>query len=148
MNDSGVHLIPILIDDREKLPWALSVNQFSTDRKRLVTGDYTIVGYEETVAIERKSLGDFVGTVIHDWIRFRKELKRLSSYDTAAIVVEANVEDVLSHKYDSEAAPLSVMGRAHGIFLDHGVPVFFWGPRLQSLRMAEQFLWLTWKRLL
>lgn len=140
-------LIPILIDTREQRPWDFDCESFTTERATLRAGDYSIAGLEDRVCIERKSLGDFVNTVIQDWLRFRKELYRLAAFDHASIVVEANLEDVLAHKYESDAKPISVIGRAHGIYLDHGIPVFFWGPRSVCTAMVERFLLLAAKKL-
>lgn len=140
-------LIPVLIDTREQRPWEFDCEMFATERTSLRTGDYSIAGLEDRFCIERKSLGDFVGTVIQDWLRFRKELYRLAGFDHAAIVVEANIEDVFNHKYESDAQPASVIGKVNSIFLDHGIPVYFWGPRPVCTAMVERFLILAAKKL-
>jgi ERCC4-type nuclease len=137
----------VITDSREQRPWLFPSDRFVTDRRKLVTGDYSLLGYENTFCIERKSLGDFVGTLFGDWIRFRKELIRMSGFDIACIVVECNVEDIRQKKYESEVAPESVLGKAHAIYLDHGLPVYFWGPRIESELMAIQFVAITAKKL-
>lgn len=139
--------IPILIDDREKLPWAFPTDRFTESAAHLVTGDYTIADLQNVIAIERKTLGDAVNTIIGQWLRFVKELKRLACMDVAAIVIEANVIDVISHRYESDAQPASVLGRLATITLDYGVHVFWWGSRQQSIELACQFLTLAYKRL-
>lgn len=141
-------MIPILIDTREQRPWSLDPSRFATSRATLRTGDYTIAGLEDRFVVERKSLGDFVGTVIGDWIRFRKELYRLAAFDFAVIVVEADTADVFAHRYESEANPESVIGRANAIYLDHGVPVLWWGSRLGGcVHMAENLFAMAAKKL-
>lgn len=137
----------ILVDTKEKMPWTFDPQRFDMTVKNLRTGDYSIAGLEDRVAIERKTLGDFVNTVIHNWIRFRKELVRLSSFDVAAIVVEADLNAVALHQYESDASPASVLGRMNGIFLDHGVPVFMWGDRVLASQMAGALLALAWRKL-
>ena len=112
----------------------------------LPAGDYSIEGLEARVAIERKSLGDWVNTVIHDWLRFRKELIRLSSYDLALIAVEANLEQVYRHEYESQALPASVLGRANAILIEHGIPVLWWGPRHIAQDMAHRTLRMAWRK--
>lgn len=138
--------IPILIDDREKLPWGFPSDRFTESAARLTTGDYSIAGLEDVVALERKSLGDAVQTIVYQWTRFRHELNRLSSFDCAAIVIEANVIDVMEHRYESHASPTSVLGRLASITLDHNLPVFWWGSRQLAVELACQFLTLAWKR--
>lgn len=135
----------IIIDTREQTPWTFDPS-VSVIRKALPAGDYSLVGLEDCVAIERKSLGDFVNTVIHDWIRFRKELNRLSGYDLAIVVVEAEMEDIYYHRYHSEANPNSVLGKANGILIDHGIPVLFWGDPMAA-DMAYRFLAQAWRKL-
>ena len=130
-------LIPIVYDTAEQRPWTFPTEQFTAERRKIRTGDYSIVGFEDVITIERKSLGDLVSTVIHDWIRFRKELVRMSGFDHAMIVVEANVEDLMQHKYESEALPQSVMGKVQSIYFDHGIATVFWGPRT----VCEPLVW-------
>ncbi len=98
------------------------------------------------MALERKSLGDYVGTVIHDWIRFRKELIRLSGYDAAAVVVEASIAQVYRHEYESEALPASILGRTNAILLEHGIPVLWWSDRTAAADMAHRFLLMAWRK--
>lgn len=144
----------LIIDSRENLPWSFP-DGVRTERRGLPEGDYAMVGptglysidgMERRVVLERKSLGDFVSTVINQWIRFRKELNRLSGYDAAAIVVEATLGDVLAHRYESRAVPAAVTGRAHAIELDHGIAVHFWGPREEAQVVAYQWLRLAWEK--
>lgn len=136
----------ILVDAREQAPWTFG-DGFVATRATLTTGDYTVAGLEDRFAIERKSLGDFVGTVIHNWIRFRKELNRLGGMDLAAVVVEADVADAVEKRYDSDAAPEAVLGRAAEITIDHGIPVFWWGRRAVCEPRVWQFVRLAAKRL-
>lgn len=139
--------ITVIADTREQRPWSLDPTRFAVERGTLQTGDYTVRGLESQLRVERKSLGDFVGTVIGDWIRFRKELNRLSFFDVALIVVEADLSDVFAKRYESDASPESVIGRANGIFLDHGVQVAWWGSRSGCVSMVENFLTLAVKKL-
>jgi DNA excision repair protein ERCC-4 len=137
----------IIVDSREQAPWEFSPEVAATVRQALPTGDYSLAGLESTVAIERKSLADFIGSVIHDWARFRRELRRLSAMDVACIIVECNVGDILAKAYTSDVAPLSLIGRAHGILIDYAVPVLFAGPRPVARLHAERLLLLAYKKL-
>lgn len=138
--------IPILIDDRERLPWTFPGERFTESAARLRTGDYSLAGLQDVVVIERKSLGDAVNTVMHDWIRFRKELYRLAGCECAIIAIEASPVDVIAHRYDSDANPNSVLGRINGITLDHGLPVMWWSSRQVAIELAARFLALAWKK--
>lgn len=140
-------LITVLVDTREQRPWELDPTKFVMEKATLHTGDYAVKGLEDRLVLERKSIGDFVGTVIGDWLRFRRELNRLAAFDYAAIIVEADVQDVLAKRYESDANPMSVIGRAHSCYLDHGVPVFFWGEKWKCVTMVESLIRQAAKKL-
>jgi DNA excision repair protein ERCC-4 len=139
--------LEIVIDTREQKNWTFEPRQVTVTRACLPAGDYSVVGLETRLALERKSLGDYVQTVIHDWLRFRKELVRLSGYDVAVIVVEANLEQVFRHDYESEASPASVLGRTNAILIEHGIPVLWWSDRKTAAEMAHRFLLMAWRKL-
>jgi ERCC4-type nuclease len=139
--------LPIVVDTREKECWVFEPKQVVVHRKALLAGDYSLLGLEDRVAIERKSTGDLVDTLIHNWLRFKKELVRLSGFDVACIVVEADIGHVYRHEYLSEALPASVLGRVNSIFLDHAIPTFWWGDKRTAADMCHRLLLLTWRRL-
>lgn len=64
--------------------------------RHLVTGDYTIDGFEHALAVEKKSLADLFGTVGQGRERFERELDRLNRLDFAAVVVEAEWSTILT----------------------------------------------------
>jgi ERCC4-type nuclease len=136
----------IIIDTREQTAWEFSPALFRAQRAALPAGDYSLLGLEWHCAIERKNLDDLVGTVIHDWPRFRRELRRLATFEHASVVVEATIQDVLAHRYKSETNPVSVIGRCHSIELDYGIPVHFWGHREEARTCAERWFLLARKR--
>ncbi len=109
-------------------------------RKALPAGDYSLVGMEQRVAVERKSLQDFVQTVIRSRRRFQNELRRLQGYEHACVVVEGSLRDVLDGRYTGGAHPNSVLGAAVSICVDWGVPVFFCGDRQTARQFVEAYL--------
>lgn len=130
----------IVVDTREQEPFAFDSARVDTVRKALPAGDYSLAGWENQVAIERKSLEDFVSTVIRSRERFTRELDRLHGYESAAVVVEGNLADVLAHNYRSGAHPASVFGAALSIIIDHEIPVYFCSDRQIARRFVEEFL--------
>lgn len=97
----------IVVDTREQLPYTF--DGLHTDRsapggrrrivvdRRIATlqqGDYSLVGHESRVAVERKSLADLFGTLGQGRERFQRELLRLAGLDRAAIVVESSLEGI------------------------------------------------------
>lgn len=69
-----------------------------TERKTLKTGDYSIVGYENEIAVERKSLQDLYQTVAHSRGRFVRELERMAEMKVATVVIESDLGPALMQK--------------------------------------------------
>lgn len=114
----------ILIDTAEQAPWRFSPETITT-RVSLPTGDYAPHGHEHNICVERKSLSDLVHTVIHDWQRFSRQLRRMAAMDVAFIVVEAPVTTLIGAQYASDANPNSVRGKLNKILLHFGVHTLF-----------------------
>ncbi len=130
----------ILIDTKEQKPWDL-VGE--SQRVGLKTGDYSVLGLQDRLVIERKSLTDLANTVVGDWLRFCKQLRRMASMDSAVIAVESSVDELLAYNYTSDVKPMSVLGRCSAITLDYGIPVLFLGSRESAQVWAGQYLALA-----
>ena len=146
MSRSNPGLPTILTDTREQEPYSFDPRLAATERRALPAGDYSVAGLEGVVAVERKSLDDFVSTVIHSRERFRNELRKLESYRAACVVVEAGVVDVLLHRYRGEAHPNAVLGNALSVILDYRIPVFFCSNRQAACHFAQAYLLAAHKR--
>lgn len=93
----------VLVDHREQLPYSFSDLPpkaawrgrlcVPIERTHLVTGDYTIRGLEDRLALERKSLADLYGTIGQARERFEAELERLNQMTFAAVIVEATLRE-------------------------------------------------------
>jgi ERCC4-type nuclease len=136
----------IVIDSREQEPYSFDPRLAATVRRALQAGDYSVGGFEDQVAVERKTLDDFVSTLIHRRRRFREELRKLSRYRAACVVVEAELLDVLGKRYRGEARPEAVVGSTLSILLDYGVPVMFCGNRQAARHFTQGYLLAAWKR--
>jgi ERCC4-type nuclease len=130
----------IAIDTREQEKYSFDCD---TVCKKLDAGDYSVVGFEQRVAVERKSLRDFVGTVIHDFDRFARELQKLSAMEAACIVVEADLTAVLCGQHQDAlraVAPQSLLGASTYIGIQYRVPVYWCGSRPAALRFTDSYL--------
>ncbi|MFB3882439.1 MAG: ERCC4 domain-containing protein [Armatimonadota bacterium] len=136
----------MIVDTREQLPYSFS-DRVVAVRSPLAAGDYSVEGFEQVLAVERKSAGDFVCSVIRERPRFRRELEKLRAYRAACVVVEASLADILAHRYHSGAHPNAVVGAALSIIVDYGIPVFFCSDRQASCRFTEGFLLRAHRRL-
>ena len=86
----------IVIDTREQLPYMFRQFGADTETRGLRTGDYSIAGYEDYFAIERKMPGDLLGCMTRERKRFERELQRLSDMDYAAVMVECDLLDLVT----------------------------------------------------
>lgn len=103
----------IIIDSREQRPYSFP----GAVTRKLDAGDYSITGQETTFALERKSLSDLVSTVVHNRRRFCAELRKLNTYDYAAVVVEESIDIILAGYYKSEIKPSALLGIICGLML-------------------------------
>jgi ERCC4-type nuclease len=130
----------IIVDTREQEAYSFDPGQVETLRAALPAGDYSLAGYEDRVGVERKSLQDLVGTVIHARRRFASELRRLRSLEFACVVVEGSLAEVLAGRYPGGAHPASVFGAVISIIVDYGIPVFFCSDRQVACRFTQDYL--------
>lgn len=135
----------ILIDTREQRPFTFSAD-VDVERVTLPTGDYSIRGATEHVAIERKSLADLVQCVGRERERFEEELRRLEAYPIRALVIEATPLDVEAKAYRGQVRPQSVLGSVIAWQVDHSLPVLWAGDATLAARMVEKLLVRVWKR--
>jgi ERCC4-type nuclease len=140
LSRSSAGPVTIVIDTREQEGYSFDPRLAATVRRALPAGDYSLAGLEGVVAVERKSLDDFVSTVIHSRARFREELRKFSGYRAACVVVEAGVLDVLQGRYRGESHPNAVLGSAISIILDFRVPVFFCSSRQAACQFVQAYL--------
>jgi len=96
----------VAIDTREQAPYSFrglysDAAQGSrplavlTEIVTLGTGDYSIVGMESRICVERKSLSDAFSTFTHDRERFEREMMRMASFASAHVVIEGGWDAVI-----------------------------------------------------
>jgi ERCC4-type nuclease len=130
----------IIIDTREQRGYDFDC---PTVRCKLEAGDYSVSGAENQIAVERKSLSDFVHTVIHSADRFATELEKLSKLHLACVVVEADLDDVLRGLRQADlrmVTPAAVLGAAMYIAVHYRVPVYWCGSRQAACAFTDAFL--------
>jgi hypothetical protein len=65
-------------------------------RIHLKTGDYSLIGHESEITVERKSLADLYKTIGRERERFERELARMAPFEFAAVMIEAGWEEILT----------------------------------------------------
>lgn len=112
----------------------------TTEPGKLVAGDYSLPGLERRVSIERKSLSDWIGTVMRDRSRFYRELELLRGYEFRAVIIECGVRQIVRREYRSEVKPASILGFIGEVTVAQNVPVYLAGSRPEAQILAVAFL--------
>jgi ERCC4-type nuclease len=146
-----------LIDHREQLPFAFTGLRTDakdgrrplvvpTQRAALVTGDYSLEGSTDLVAIERKGLPDLYSTLGQGRDRFERELQRLAAMRFAAVVVEADWLKILRDPPENSRLNPKTIFRSVLAWQQRFVHVHWWfcGDRrfteVVTFRILERFL--------
>ncbi|HET7540686.1 MAG TPA: ERCC4 domain-containing protein [Polyangiaceae bacterium] len=129
----------VLIDTREQIPLRFSA-AVDVEVVTLPAGDYSVAGSTDTVALERKRLDELATCCGKDRERFLEQVERLREYPVRALIIEADLDGVLSKAYRSEIHPLSVLGTLIKFSSDWQVPVWFAGDARNAAHVVERIL--------
>jgi ERCC4-type nuclease len=128
----------LIIDTREQAPYSFrDIDQLErygggtliipTVKAALETGDYSIQGFTDSIAIERKELGDFLNCTSNDRDRFERQLERLNGLKYGAVMVEADWSTILRGNYpNSRVKPESVRGSVVSWQVDYFPKIHWW----------------------
>lgn len=133
----------IIVDTREQKPLTFS-RQAVVARGTVPSGaDYTVLGYETRIGIERKSIADLVGSLTAGHKRFMRSVDRLMLRRHRLLLVEGPRSHIEDGLYRSMAKPEDIL---HQVMLleVRGLPVRFEDDRRRAARTAEQWLRLAW----
>ena len=129
--------IPVfVIDSREQQPYDLEPGVV----RALPAGDYSVVGLENRIAIERKSKADAYRSLGYDRMRFEREIERLAGYDYAAIVVESSLPEFRDPPTFSRMSPQTAVCSLLAWSVKYRIPVFFCGDRDHALATTWHLL--------
>jgi DNA excision repair protein ERCC-4 len=132
-----------IVDSREQLPFDLA--PLRTVQGSLPTGDYSVVGLESVIAIERKSLSDLLGCVGSERERFDREVQRLLAYPSRLLLIETSWGDLEAGEWRSQVTPAAAVGSVLG-WIAMGLPVILAGDRERAQRYAARFLFTVARR--
>ena len=102
----------IVQDSREQAPYAFNAPKYggiTVEVGTLQTGDYSLHGLTDRIALERKSLSDLCGTLTAGRERFQRECERGRGLEYFGLVIEASMDDVRHHNYRSAMTPQSLL---------------------------------------
>ncbi len=129
----------VVIDSAEHMGYTFKrfTNWFSgTKRRRLPAGDYTLLGMEDEITVERKSLPDLVNSIIQKRGAFISRCERLSSFRKKCFVIEGTLSALKTPYTESRAHPNAVLGSIIAAQERWDIPVHF----LDNFLLAEEFV--------
>jgi ERCC4-type nuclease len=137
-----------IIDSREQRPVTLEYKKgllLKAEQGTLYTGDYSIKGVENLVAIERKSLDDLMGCIGSHRERFEREIIRLKGYEVKAIIVESTWSKIEKGDYRSRVNPSAAIGTLMG-WIAEGIPVCMADNHKRAGVFIARMLYITARR--
>jgi ERCC4-type nuclease len=140
----------IIVDSREQAPFSfLNIDQWliiPLQHVGLETGDYSMIGFQSRITIERKSISDFLGSITSGRERFEREFERMSKMEYAAVVVEGDLSEVLQYANEStKIHPKSIVGTIDCWRIRYGVEFIFCESRRHAERQTFGLLYQFWR---
>lgn len=142
----------LIIDTREQNPLQFSRCRSITEYlvKKLDVGDYSMEGYEDKIAIEKKTVLDLFSTLGKGHSRFKKELERAQELDYFALVIEESYNNIRTktfpNSFRTKMMGYVVTKLLHTMMIKYNVHVMFAKDKWEAARMVEQTL-LAYERL-
>ena len=133
----------IVVDSREQAPFPFRGARYegvTVEVGTLPTGDYSLAGLTDKVAVERKELADLVACLGRERERFERELQRGAALDAFAVVVEASWRELASGQYRSRLNPHAACQSVLAFAGRYRVPFLFAGSRAAAEYMTWGFL--------
>lgn len=135
--------LTVIVDSREQLPW--DFGPMKCERGTLPTADYSILGLEHQIAVERKSLPDLLGCIGGGRERFERELQRLLAYPARALIVESTWAEIERGDWRQQVDRNAALGSLIG-WCAMGIPVIMAGHREAAQQFAARFLFIAARR--
>lgn len=133
----------IVIDTREQTPYQFTGKGYAgtvVEVGTLQTGDYSLHGLTAHIALERKSLDDLTGTLTKGRERFQRECERGRGLEYFGLIIEASMEDVARHRYQSQMTPQSLLQTLAAWSIRYGLHVHWCGSRAGGEYMVFSLL--------
>jgi ERCC4-type nuclease len=135
--------VTVIVDTREQLPFDLA--PLKINRRALDTGDYSILGLEELVVVERKSLPDLLLCVGRERERFDREMQRILAYPSRLLVIEADWATIELGEWQSRVHPNAVLGSLLS-WSARGMNVWCCASRREAQTITARFLFAVARR--
>lgn len=129
----------IVVDTREQRPY--NFTGLATVRGTLASGDYSLVGHEHRIAIERKEKSDAWNCVAGERDRFERCLERLAALERAAIVIECDLREFsVRPSYVQRITPATAVGSFISWSVKYRIQLFWCDSRAYAERVVVRYL--------
>ena len=113
-------------------------------KRKLDAGDYSILGQEDSITVERKTKRDAYSCLGTQRKRFKREIAKLAGYRYAAVVIECGLREfLLEPPAESQLSPKAAVNSLLSWSVRHGLHVWFADSRdlgeALTLRILEKF---------
>ena len=135
--------ITAICDSREQLP--LDLAPLRVEVASLTTGDYSVKGLEQFVAIERKSEADLLMCIGQERDRFERELIRLRAYEVRAVVCETSWSALELAQWRSQITSKQAIGSVLG-WIAWGIPFLLVGNHQRAGEFVARMLYQAARR--
>lgn len=130
-------------DTREQRP--LDLRPLRVEVGTLVTGDYSVKGLTDQIAIERKSLEDLVGCCGSERERFDREVQRLLAYPVRMLVIETTWAAIEMGQWRGKVTPRQVSGSLLG-WAASGLSIITAGSHERAGELVSRLLFIAARR--
>lgn len=136
--------LTIVADTREQAPFQFDgagYDGVNVVTKKLDVGDYSVLGLEDVVACERKSMNDLAFCLGTDRPRFIRQLQRGRSLESYCVVVEGSWQDLAAGNYAARGLHPHAACQSVASFVSRlHVPFMFAGSRTAAEYVCWSFL--------
>ncbi len=130
----------IVCDNREQDGFTFAGKPAVVESGTLEAGDYSLRGFERSIAIERKSLPDLVCCLSTERDRFQRELSRLRGFAFAAVVVESPASELRGGNYRAQLHPFAAWQTILAFSQRYRLPFFFCDTRADAEQITFDLL--------
>jgi ERCC4-type nuclease len=132
----------IVVDTREQSPYTFSAcPDVEVIRATLETSDYSLLGWEDQIGIERKgSLDELCNCFTQDRRRFEREMQSMKFFERAAVIIEDSFPNAMAGRYRSKLTSNALIESICAFQIRYNVAFCFTGNRLAGERLTYSLL--------
>jgi hypothetical protein len=130
---------PVLVVDTRT---PLVFSRLPSVRGTLTTGDYSGMGIEHLLSIEKKTISELPGIFTGDRERFERECIRLRGYRFKRLLIIGTRRQIEEQHYRSNVSPKAILHSLAAFECRYDMPVVFMADTEAAARQVES--WVFW----